>query len=334
VIVCVAASPSVDKLFEVERVRIGAIHRPASFVSVPGGKGLNVARAAHALGAEVRATGILAGHAGRWIEGALADEGVPGTFAWVEGETRASLSVADATDRGLTEFYERGTDIGPHGWARLEDVVRGLLPGAGWMTISGFVPPGAPDDGYARLVKEAHAMGVRVALDTRDDPLLMGIAAGPDVVKVNAEEAGALLGMRLEALEEAVHAATEIRWRLDGSDRAAIITRGAEGAVVVTPQGDVLQGRLYERGRYPVGSGDAFLGGLVTGLDRGEPWQQALRLALGGAAANAMVPGAGRLDPATAERLSSAAVVELLEGDGTRLRTAPTPGDEPSPGSR
>jgi 1-phosphofructokinase family hexose kinase len=309
VIVCVAASPSVDKLFEVDRVEVGSIHRPAAFVQVPGGKGLNVARAAHALGAEVRATGILAGHAGRWIEEALAAEGVPGTFAWVEGETRASLSVADATDRGLTEFYERGSDVGPDGWAMLEAAVRELLPDAGWMTISGYLPQGAPDDGYARLVKVAHAGGVPVALDTRDEPLVMGISASPDVVKVNAEEAGALLGGSVETLGEAVDAATEIRWRLDGMRRAAIVTRGAEGAVVVTPDGDVLQGHLYERGRYPVGSGDAFLGGLVTGLDGGSSWPKALGLALGAAAANAMMPGAGRLDPSTALELASRAVV-------------------------
>ena len=53
VIVCVAANPSVDKLFEVERLVPGDIHRPIGFVQVAGGKGLNVARAAHALGAEV-----------------------------------------------------------------------------------------------------------------------------------------------------------------------------------------------------------------------------------------------------------------------------------------
>ena len=58
-IVCVAANPSIDKLFEVERLVPGAIHRPLGFVQVPGGKGLNVARAAHSLGAEIRATGIL-----------------------------------------------------------------------------------------------------------------------------------------------------------------------------------------------------------------------------------------------------------------------------------
>ena len=39
-IVCLAANPSVDKLFEIERLVLGAIHRPEGFVQVAGGKGL------------------------------------------------------------------------------------------------------------------------------------------------------------------------------------------------------------------------------------------------------------------------------------------------------
>jgi 1-phosphofructokinase family hexose kinase len=312
VILCVSASPSVDKLFEVERVEVGAIHRPTGFVQVPGGKGLNVARSAHALGAAVTATGILAGHAGRWIEEALAAEGVRARFAWADGETRASLSVADRTGRGLTEFYEKGWDIGPEGWGGLELIVREVLPTTGWMTISGNLPVGAPDDGYARLVAMAREAGVPVALDARDEALLLGVSAGPQVVKVNAEEAGGLLGTKVETLEDARAAAEEIRWRMDGDGRAAIVTRGADGAVVVTPDGAVLRARLYERGPYPVGSGDAFLGGLVTALDRRAMWTDALAMALGAAAANADVPGAGRLDLGRALELSKRAEVVPL----------------------
>jgi 1-phosphofructokinase family hexose kinase len=312
VILCVAASPSVDKLFEVERVEVGEIHRPLSFVQVPGGKGLNVARSAHALGADVTATGILAGHAGRWIEEELISEGVRGRFVWAEGETRASLSVADGTGRGLTEFYERGWDIGPHGWERLEAIVRELLPQAGWMTISGSVPQGVPDDGYARLIALAREAGVPVALDARDEALLLGVSAAPTLVKVNSEEAGTLLGLKVASEEDARSAAAEIRWRMDGDDRASIVTRGAEGAVVAVPDGGLLRARLYERGPYPVGSGDAFLGGLVAALDRGGDWTEALRLALGAAAANAELPGAGRLDATRAVDLSERADVRPL----------------------
>jgi 1-phosphofructokinase family hexose kinase len=259
----------------------------------------------------VTATGILAGHAGRWVEEAFAAEGVAARFAWAEGETRASLSVADRTGRGLTEFYERGTDVGADGWARLEEVVRELCAEAAWMTISGYVPLGAPDDGYARLVAIARALGVRVALDARDAALALGLAAGPDLVKVNAEEAGALLGTTIASEAEAAAAVRDIAARIDG-EGAAIVTRGADGAVVATPDGSVLRARLYERGPYPVGSGDAFLAGLVTALERGDAWPPALRLALGAAAANAEQPGAGRLDAERARALADRAVVEAI----------------------
>jgi fructose-1-phosphate kinase PfkB-like protein len=72
---------------------------------------------------------------------------------------------------------------------------------------------------------------------------------------------------------------------------------------VAAPDGARYEGVLYEQGRYPVGSGDAFLGGLVVGLERGDPWPDALRLALGAAAANAELPGAGVLDAARADEL-------------------------------
>ena len=309
-IVCVAANPSIDKLFEVERVRPGEIHRPSAFVQVPGGKGLNVARAAHSLGAQVHATGILAGYAGQWLEEVLVAEGVLGTFAWAEGETRASLSVADAETGGLTEFYERGADVGRNGWARLEAVVTGVSEGATWITMSGNLPPGAPDDGYARLVAIARNAGLRVALDAREIALEHGVAARPDVVKVNAEEAGWLLRTEIATQEEALEAARAIRERL-GEGGVAIVTRGAEGAVVALADGSAIAGRLYARGPYPVGSGDAFLGGLVTAVERGDGWESALATALGAATANAEIPGAGRLDPARAKDLAARAEVHV-----------------------
>ena len=66
--------------------------------------------------------------------------------------------------------------------------------------------------------------------------------------------------------------------------------RGVDHRNIAAPDGTLYEGSLYVRGRYPVGSGDAFLAGLVTGLDRGEWWDVALRLALGAATANAELP--------------------------------------------
>ena len=97
-ILCVAANPSIDRLFAVERLIPGEIHRPAEFAQVPGGKGLNVARSAAALGGDVTAAALLGGHAGRWIAEQLEAEGVPLRAAWSDVETRSSLSVAGAIE--------------------------------------------------------------------------------------------------------------------------------------------------------------------------------------------------------------------------------------------
>jgi len=94
-----------------------------------------------------------------------------------------------------------------------------------------------------------------------------------------------------------------------GNGHAAAVTSGAEGAVLVTPEGEALRGTLAAAGAYPVGSGDAFLAGLVVALHREERWSDALRAALGSAAANAEVPGAGRLDRDRAAALAKRARV-------------------------
>ena len=290
-ILCVAANPSIDRLFAVERFVPGAIHRPAEFVQVAGGKGLNVARAAARLGGEVQAAALLGGHAGRWIAEQFGEEGIELHAAWAEAETRSSLSVAGAAE-GLTEFYEHGLTVSTGEWAAFAGVVAAVAAEAGWMTISGSLPPGAPDDGYVGLVPLT-----RTALDSR----AAGIDAGPVVVKLNEAEAAAAV-----EVDGAVAAARALHERSGG---AAIVTRGREGAVLVTPAGEALAGRLDADGAYPVGSGDAFLAGLVVALDRGADWPDALREALGAGAANAAQPGAGRLDRSHAERLASQATI-------------------------
>ena len=290
-ILCVAANPSIDRLFGVERLTPGSIHRPAEFAQVPGGKGLNVARSAAALGGEVTAAALLGGHAGRWIAEQLGADGVPLRATWSDVETRSSLSVAGATE-GLTEFYEHGHPVTPGEWEAFEELVRSLMPDAAWTTLSGSLPAGAPSDGYARLIGSG-----TVALDA----FAPGIDAGPAIVKLNAAEAAHATG-----LDDARAAARELQRRSGG---AAIVTRGEQGAVLVSPEGDVLEGRTAAAGPYPVGSGDAFLAGLVVALDRGAGWPEALRLALGAGAANAELPGAGRLDRVRAEQLAESADV-------------------------
>jgi 1-phosphofructokinase family hexose kinase len=308
-IACVAPSPSIDRLFEVERLQSGEIHRPTRFVRVPGGKGLNTARAAATLGADARAVALLGGHSGWWIADELDRIGLPLVASWCAGETRTCLSVADAESGSLTEFYEASAPVSPAEWEAFARAVQDAAAASEWTTVSGSLPPGAPADGYEQLA----AAGTSVAVDTT----ALG-AAQPTLVKVNAAEASALTELAVDSVGNAAEAAQALRLRVGGDGHAAAVTRGQAGAVLVAPDGGTWHGSLAAGGSYPVGSGDAFLAGLVTALAAGDDWPAALAAALGAAAANAETPGAGLLDADRARALAGQVVVEPAVAVRTR----------------
>lgn len=302
-ILCVAANPSVDRLYEVERLVPGEIHRPALVAPRAGGKGLNAARAAAALGGRVTAIGIVAGRAGDWIEEALAAAGVSAAFARSGGETRTCLSILDRESGTLTELYERGDPLAPGAWEALEAIAAEQLArgDVGAITCSGSLPVGAPVDGFARLARLAAAAGVPVLADVYGPALDAVLAERPALVKVNGAEAAEAAGMPVTRADDAIAAARRIR---AGGAAQVVVTLGRDGAVAVDAAGAASRvAPPPVLGRYPVGSGDAFLGGLAVGLVGGADLAAATRLATAAAAANAVVPGAGDLDPATLEAL-------------------------------
>jgi 1-phosphofructokinase/tagatose 6-phosphate kinase len=76
-----------------------------------------------------------------------------------------------------------------------------------------------------------------------------------------------------------------------------VLTDGRFGSFGKSADGTFRVPAPSRLGRFPVGSGDSFLGGLVASLDRGDGFGDALRIAAAAGAANALLPGPGVLDP-------------------------------------
>ena len=305
-----AVNPSVDRLLRVHRLRPGTIHRPHDQVAVPGGKGLNLARVALALGADVQVVGIAAGGTGRWLAGAVEQLGLPAQWVRVSGETRTCTSVAeDEGDRDLTEFYEPGPPISAPDWRVYAELVRAAARGTGWLAVSGSLPPGA---GAPELSDLLTAGADRTAVDVSGAPLATA-AGAVDLVKLNAAETADLVGDRAGADGRSLPGlsrALRERW---GGDTVAVVTGGRAGAVLSVADRRPVWARVPVLGSYPVGSGDAFLAGLLTAREAESSWEDALRLATAAAAANAEVPGAGVL---TARRVRE--LVPLVEMEEVR----------------
>jgi tagatose 6-phosphate kinase len=268
-IVTVTLNPALDVTYAVDALVPHATHRVTDVRERAGGKGLNVAGVLHALGEPVVATGLLGGRTGALV---AAKAAVPHSFVTIGGETRRTVTVVDRLD--ATGLWEPGPVVTADEWAAFRRHFATLVEGAAVVVLSGSLPKGLPMEAYAELVALAHRYNCRSVLDTSGAALTIGAEAGPDVVKPNADELGAL-----RATPGAV---------VESHGRHGLIARTAEGSWRATPP-EVVTGN-------PTGAGDACAAALARGLRDGTPWPELLRDAVALASAAVAAPVAGEID--------------------------------------
>lgn len=305
-IVVAGFNTALDRFIEVEALRLGAVNRARSGAALPGGKGVHVALTVAALGEPVRLVGpIDAGNDARFRR-FLSERGVEFRGVPVKGEIRTCLAVREADGR-ITELLEPGPALDAGERSALIARVTELAEADGIVVLTGSLPPGMPDSTYADTIGALRHRGVRCLLDTSGAALAEGLTAGPFLVKPNRDEAEGLAGKPIASPRDAWQALQSFSER---GARRAILSRGAEGALV-----------LWEGRRYrvrppavdainPVGSGDCFLGGLAVGLRLGSSVHDSLRLAAACGAANAARPETGAVSRDAVEALVRRASVE------------------------
>ena len=128
-----------------------------------------------------------------------------------------------------------------------------------------------------------------MAADTHGASLVPLLHSHPELVKINRSEAAAVLGV------DHGTPLSQMAARLPAkSGGMVVLTDGAAGSLGLGADGRTFAMTAPKlRGRFPVGSGDAYLGGLLTALDRDDDLGTALRLATAAGVANAQTPGPG-----------------------------------------
>src|SRR5207253_5985074 len=106
---------------------------------------------------------------------------------------RVNIEVVE-TGGTVTEVLEPGGAVTEEVVAEMFRTCRRLFEQYGreaQVVLSGSLPPGAGVSFYASLIQTARASGCGVILDTSGEALTAGLAASPDLVKPNREEASA-----------------------------------------------------------------------------------------------------------------------------------------------
>jgi 1-phosphofructokinase family hexose kinase len=288
VIVTLTLNPTIDQTLVLERFVAGDTLRVKASRFDPGGKGINVSRVIRELGAESVAMGFAPGGLGRYIEQTLKAQGIECDFVRTKGETRTNITILDETRHLHTILSDPGPQTDVRYVEQLLGKLRKRLRANDWLVVAGSIPPPIAPEIYGEIITMARENGVHTVLDADGAALAAGVAANPEMVKGNRRELERLLGRHLDDERSTLKAAQTLR---DMTIRTAVVTRGREGAIAVCDEGAWRSVAPRVRAVSAVGSGDAFLAGVVLTLSQGGTMEEALRLGVAAGTACVLTPG-------------------------------------------
>ena len=307
-LITLTLNPALDLATTIERVEPTHKLRCGPAQRFAGGGGINVARVLHRLGSDVQAWALAGGAAGAQVHQLLADEGVVTAMQPIAGDTRENFSVVESTTGQEFRFVLPGPTLLATEWQACLEALANLTIAPRWLIASGSLPPGAPDDFYARLAPGARASGTRLVVDTSGLPLAAALKAGTFLVKPSLRELREVLQQPLEQPADWCAAAQALVH--SGQAEIVALSLGAQGAVLATRDGVWQAPALnVSAATGTTGAGDCFLAALVWALDRGDTPPEALRWGMAAGAAALLVPGTALARATDVHRLQSQVIV-------------------------
>ena len=292
-ITSITLNAAIDQVYRIDSLAVGGVNRILDMRQDAGGKGLNVAKVLTSLGAKVDAGGFLGGSNGEKIRRLVKEKGIPEQFIPIAGESRVCLTVMETLTGKGTELLESGPVISADEWKSMLDWLREKSKKTKWFALSGSLPKGLPNDAYAQMISIINANGAKAVLDTSGIALRYGIEAKPYAIKPNEREFADMVGVESMTLD---------RMREEGSRLVeqgighVCLTLGGKGALFCNESGSFHAEAPLIDVKNPVGSGDAFIGGLLYGFSSFEEDVNVYQRAIACGSVNAAHPEIGYSD--------------------------------------
>lgn len=308
-ILTITLNPSVDVSYQLDDLQIDTVNRVNDPSKTAGGKGLNVARVAKQLNADVATTGFLGGSLGSFIRSEITSLGIQDAFVAIAGETRNCIAIIHEGKQ--TEILESGPNIEEDEARLFLEQCSDPIKQASIISISGSLPKGLPADFYSELIAIAKRHGTRVILDVNGPLIASTLKSGsaPFLIAPNEQEINDLLGQGITSDQDIKQA---FEMDLFASIPWVVVTQGEQGAMIKTPANVYKVHVPAIDAVNPVGSGDAVVAGLATGFDREMAEVDLIAFAMSMGVLNALEEQTGSIDARKVREIQQQVNVELL----------------------
>ena len=317
-ILTVTLNAAVARTLVVPSLTLGHRHRAPESMTLAGGKGVNVARSLRNLEVPVLAAGFAGGRNGDAIRDGLSEAAIPFDLVEIEGYSRTSTAIIDPMSGTQTEINEYGPEVTLAEAKEFSRRLEHLMEYATAVVFAGSVPPNLDESFLLDLVRRARERGLYTVVDSPPSVLGAALKANPSLVSPNQHEAESVAGF--DFIEEG-DLPLGLSRLVECGVADACITSPEGHSYLTTENGIVCAQAPNVEAVSTIGSGDAYLAGLLAGLlHRNLSPVDAVRLAAGCAAANAETLGAGLFESRRAEELAETVEVTLLSPSLEEIR--------------
>ena len=310
-IVTLTINPAIDIFVNVGHVEPTRKLRCSAPKRDPGGGGINVARVAHRLGGDVAAIYPTGGAIGKLLQRLVEREGIASLVTPSHVETRENFTAYEEETGEQYRFVLPGSALHRAEWEACLDKLASLPSSPKFVVASGSVPPGVPEDFFARVVRHAKRLGAKTVIDTSGAALEAALDEGVTLIKPNLVELIELIGAPLDNDADRIAACRKLA--ANGRAQAVALTLGEQGALLVTADQAWRAQPLAIEVVSTVGAGDSFLGGMVSALASGKPLEQAFRVAVAAGSAAVLSPGTELCREADVKRLLPQVEISEIE---------------------
>lgn len=276
-IITMTLNPAIDKTAEIKELKVGELNRLDAVRTDAGGKGINVSKTIHALGGTSIACGFLGKQNSRIFEKCFDDYQIVNGFLYNDGSTRTNLKIMEPGGK-LTELNEPGFVINEEQQEELLVRAESYAGKDALFILSGSLPRGVKKDFYRTITERVRAKGAEVIMDADGESFAAALEAGPTIIKPNQMEIAQYFGLDHEPDEKEL---VELGKKLLGKGAEMVcISRGGDGALLVTPQIVYRAEPLKVEVHSTVGAGDAMVASLAYARMNGMDAEASFRLAL------------------------------------------------------
>ncbi|MBL7737827.1 MAG: 1-phosphofructokinase family hexose kinase [Chitinophagaceae bacterium] len=267
----------------------------------PGGGGINVARAIKKLGGMATAVYPAGGYTGKAFNALLAKENIPVIIVESANDTRENIVILEEKTSKQYRFNMPATPLSENEWKECLQAVENSKD-VEFIVASGSLPPGVPDDIYARLAIIARTKKAKFVVDTSGEALKQAAKEGVYLLKPNLGELSSLVNSNHYLQENEIEAvAKQVITR--GNCEVLVVSMGDKGAMLFTS--DLMKKIVPPpvEVKSTVGAGDSMVAGIVYALSTGKSLETALEYGVAAGTAATLHPGTELCSKIETERL-------------------------------